>query len=91
MNGAARCCVCNEGGHKTDRCPELLKELQPGFYKPAGGMPQGGGDDDDEHLQTRLAPLFAVFIKNNTGCDRYIERPHDSILANGDNRCVKSL
>jgi hypothetical protein len=90
MNGAARCCVCNEATHKSDHCPELTKELQPGFYKPAGGMPRGG-DDDDESLQARFAPLFAVFIEHYTRRDCNIQRPHHSILANTENRCVQGL
>ena len=90
MNAAARCPVCNEGEHKGDRCPELTKELQTGFYKPAGGMPRGG-DDDDESLQARLAPLPAIFIQNNARCDRNIQRPHHTILANANHWCVKCL
>jgi hypothetical protein len=90
MNTAARCPVCNEGGHKADHCPELTKDLQTGFYKPAGGIPRGG-DDDDESLQARLAPLLAVFVQNNTRCDRYIQRSHDTILAYTDHWCFKCL
>ena len=92
MNNPARCSVCNEADHKGNHCPELTKELQPGFYKPAGGMPQGGGDDDDEHLtNTVLAPLPTVFVKDNTRRDSNIQRPHHPILANADHRCLKCL
>jgi hypothetical protein len=92
MNNPARCSVCNEADHKGNHCPELTKELQPGFYTPAGGMPQGGGDDDDEHLRKAiLSPLFAIFIKNNTRCDSNIQRSQNAILANADHRSLKCL
>lgn len=32
-----------------EKCPQLTEEIhRTGFYKPSGGMPKGG-DDDDEH------------------------------------------
>lgn len=92
MENPAACAVCQARTHKSDRCPELSKDLQPGFYKPAGGMPQGGGDDDDESLQNAaLSPLFAILIQNNTGRYGHIQRPHNPILANTYNRGVKCL
>lgn len=48
---ASTCAVCNEQGHRSNKCPELSAPLKNGFH-PAGGG--GGGhshddDDDDEH------------------------------------------
>lgn len=49
LPNASACSICQDHEHVTKKCPELTKEInQTGFYKPAGGMPQGG-DDDDEH------------------------------------------
>lgn len=62
MNGIA-CAVCKEAGHRSDRCPELSKDLQPGFFKPAGGMPQGG-DEEDEKLSKLWLQFRAKWIAN---------------------------
>jgi hypothetical protein len=48
MNPPSPCTICQEADHKAEKCPELRKELEPGFYRPSGGMPQGGGDDDEK-------------------------------------------
>ena len=47
LPAAARCSVCSEGSHHTNKCPTLHEPLKEGFYKPSGG---GGGHshDDDE-------------------------------------------
>lgn len=50
LPNASACSICNERDHRTLKCPQLTEEInRNGFYKPAGGMPQGG-DDDDEHM-----------------------------------------
>jgi hypothetical protein len=38
-----------------------VKELETGFYKPAGGMPQGGGDDD-ENLNSPVPPILGKWV-----------------------------
>jgi len=92
MEKPVACAVCQERTHHSDACPELTKELRPGFYKPAGGMPQGGGDDDDEHLNnTTLSPLFAVLVKHNTCRDSHIQRPQNSILANRNHGRIQRI
>jgi hypothetical protein len=49
MEKPVACALCNEHGHTLRKCPQLTEEInRTGFYKPAGGMPQGG--DDDEHV-----------------------------------------
>lgn len=53
--------ICQQGGHKSDACPELTKELKPGFYKPSGGGHQGGHDDDDEKIKMNsLLSMYRV-------------------------------
>ena len=47
MQAACKCNICQSAEHSSNLCPELLKELKPGFYKPSRGMPQGGGDEED--------------------------------------------
>lgn len=91
MNRACPCSICQNPEHRSNKCPELVKELETGFYKPAGGMPQGGGDDDESLQNTALAPLFAVLVQYNTGCYGDIQRAHNTILANTHNRRVKCL
>lgn len=44
---AARCSVCSESDHHTNKCPTLCEPLKEGFYRPSGGH-QGGHDDEDE-------------------------------------------
>ena len=47
---ASACSVCQSHEHSTKKCPEIVEDVnRHGFYKPAGGMPQGG-DDEDEHI-----------------------------------------
>ena len=58
MNPAGVCSVCQQGGHRMDRCPELCKDLQPGFYRPSGNAPQGGGGDDDDESLNKLWSFF---------------------------------
>ena len=92
MNSPCPCSVCKETTHSSRRCPDLVKDLESGFYKPAGGQPHGGGDDEDEHLNRyRSPPLFTVFIENNTCCNRNIQRAHNTILTNGKNRSLMRL
>lgn len=85
MSNPAACTVCGERDHRSRSCPSLSKELEVGFYKPAGGMPRGGDDDDESLKCATLAPLPPVFIKNNTCRNRNIQRAENSILANGEN------
>lgn len=91
MSNPAACAVCQERDHKSAHCPELTKELQPGFYKPAGGMPRGGDDEDDSLDCNRFSPLPGVFVQQDTRCNRNIQRSKNPILANRDNRCMKGL
>ena len=88
MEKASACCVCQQKTHYSDSCPELVKDLGEGFYKPAGGMPQGGGDDDESLDCSGRLPLSSVFIKYNTGSYRYIQRTENTILANRDNGSI---
>jgi hypothetical protein len=44
------CMVCNEQGHVPSDCPELHKDLDNGFYTPAGGKPIAGDEDDSATL-----------------------------------------
>ena len=50
--GQIPCTICQQGGHRASKCPELTAPLRPGFFAPSGG---GGHshDDDDEKLQQR--------------------------------------
>lgn len=55
------CSLCKEGGHHTNRCPELTAPLKSGFFAPSGG---GGGhshDDDDDDEKLNLEALFQQF------------------------------
>ena len=52
MECACPCTICKETDHHPSNCPELVKDLQPGFYKPAGGYAQGG-DEEDEKIQIK--------------------------------------
>ena len=56
MNSAATCAICQQPSHRADKCPELTKELRPGFYKPSGGRPVGG-DEEDEKLNA-VCPIY---------------------------------
>lgn len=42
------CSVCSEGGHSSRRCPALYEPLKNEFYKPSGGRPMGGDDEEDK-------------------------------------------
>jgi len=48
MEKPSPCTICQGTDHHPRKCPELHKDLETGFYKPAGGMPQGGDDDDEK-------------------------------------------
>lgn len=61
MNGIA-CTVCQQPGHRSNKCPELVKELEPGFFRPSGNAPQGGGGDDDEKLSNLWLQLRAQWF-----------------------------
>ena len=50
MHPASRCSVCNEYGHSTKNCPELVNPPSP-----SGG---GGGDHDDECCEKNLNPTI---------------------------------
>jgi hypothetical protein len=62
MQKPCPCSVCQSPEHHSRKCPELHKDLETGFYKPAGGMPQGGGDDDDEKLNILWQQLRATWV-----------------------------
>jgi hypothetical protein len=66
MESASACYICQQKTHKSDICPELLKELKPGFYKPSGGMPQGGGDDDEKLKDTPVEPVFTTWVATHS-------------------------
>lgn len=88
MNKACPCTICKETDHHPRNCPELTKDLQPGFFKPTGGV-QGGGDEDDEHLNGYgVSPLFTKLVEYNTRRYTYIQRTHNSILTNTNNRRI---
>jgi len=83
MSNPAACSVCGERDHASRHCPCLTKELEVGFYKPSGGMPRGGDEDDESLNRATFTPLTTVFIKNNACRYRNIQRPQNPILANG--------
>ena len=60
MESASACYICQQRTHRSDMCAELLKELKPGFYKPSGGMPQGGGDDDESAKMSRIRVSYKL-------------------------------
>ena len=51
------CTVCGEAGHGIRRCPALSDPLKNEFYKPSGGRPVGGDDDDEKIEQVVCPPL----------------------------------
>ena len=57
MNADILCTICNSGGHRPSRCPDIRDPLKEGFYSGGGG---GGGhshdDDDDESLTVNALP-----------------------------------
>jgi hypothetical protein len=59
LDRACPCGVCGERTHEVERCPALREPLKnEEFFKPAGGRPAGG--DDDEHakkLTRAVAPV----------------------------------
>jgi len=91
MNRAHPCTLCQSTEHSSKKCPELVKELETGFYKPAGGYQQGGEDDESLNTVSPSFPLLCVFIQNNTCCNSNIQGSQNPILANTNNRCIKSL
>jgi hypothetical protein len=57
---AMPCSLCRES-HWTRLCPELSEPLhQEGFFKPPGGM-SGGGDEEDEKLETSRSAVKAPY------------------------------
>ena len=90
MSNPAACSICGERDHKSGQCPELNKDLQSGFYKPAGGMPRGD-EEDDSLNRTRCSPLFTIFIENNTCSYCNIQRTQNPVLTNTQNRCIQTL
>ena len=52
MNNACPCSICKETDHHPSKCPELVKDLQSGFFRPSGGYAQGG-DEEDEKAQIK--------------------------------------
>ncbi len=61
MQKPCPCSVCQSPDHHSRKCPELHKDLETGFYKPAGGMPRGG-DDDDEKLNKLWLQFRAQWV-----------------------------
>ena len=52
---ASKCSECGSQEHQTTRCPELVAPLyQTGFFRPAGGRPQGGDDEEEERILSLL-------------------------------------
>lgn len=47
LDRACPCAICGEHTHGLDACPALREPLKEGFFRPAGGRPAGGGDDDE--------------------------------------------
>lgn len=80
MNSAVQCRICQEA-HKESKCPELTKELEPGFYKPAGGYSQGGGDEDEKLKQNLAATMQSWVVTHsltrvlNTSSDLLAKSP----------------
>lgn len=60
LDRACPCGICGERSHDVEKCPALREPLKnEEFFKPAGGRP-AGGDDDDEHakkLTVAVAPI----------------------------------
>ena len=48
LDHACPCAICGEHTHGLNACPALREPLKEGFFRPVGGRPSGGGDDDDE-------------------------------------------
>jgi len=68
MHPASRCSICNEYGHPTKNCPELVNPPTPG-----GG---GGGDDDEcckklKGIDTLPDKTVCVSIKTLNQNDRH--------------------
>lgn len=53
LTPAARCSICSEGDHHTNKCPTLYEPLKEGFHKPSGGHQGGHDDDDDEKAKVK--------------------------------------
>ena len=59
----ATCALCNEQGHNTSKCPELVDPLKPGFSGAGGGGGGGHDDDEDERLVLKyLTSVSRVFL-----------------------------
>ena len=60
------CSICQEGGHAPRRCPTLCDPLKNEFYKPSGGRPVGGDDEEDTIKRTETptvsCPLQASLL-----------------------------
>jgi hypothetical protein len=53
LDRACPCGVCGERSHEVERCPALREPLKnEEFFKPAGGRPAGGDDDEGAGLVT---------------------------------------
>ncbi len=65
------CTICQEAGHRLDRCPTLAAPLQPGFQGGGGGG-HGHADDQEERLKvpvqapTRCPRPLVKFLKTFT-------------------------
>ena len=60
----ATCSLCKEQGHSTNKCPDLVDPLKPGFSGAGGG---GGGhshDDDDESYSIHpfISPVLSLRV-----------------------------
>jgi hypothetical protein len=48
LDRACPCGICGERTHGPEKCPALWSPLKnEEFFKPAGGRPAGGGEDDE--------------------------------------------
>lgn len=56
---AIPCSICQQDGHRANRCPELSAPLRPGFFAPSGG---GGGHSHDDDERAR-APQPGLTIR----------------------------
>ena len=66
MNTPAPCTICQSPEHKSRSCPELTKELVPGFYQPSGGMPQG--EEENSVKKSESIKHFSICESILTSC-----------------------
>jgi len=60
---ASKCSECGSQEHQSVKCPELVAPLyQTGFFRPAGGRPQSG-DDEDEAVHIRASHIKNLIMR----------------------------